>query len=67
LPGPINNKKLIGKNNQLLPNLKKNEHFRIFNEYIWIILKTLYGASPVLVVSDPKSSKKDIPKPSFSQ
>ena len=65
-PKQINNRRLIGANSQMKPNLKKNEHFRVFNEYIWMIFKQLYGSNLVLMISDT-SSRHNIPNPSFSR
>ena len=49
-PGPIDNRKLLSPTNELRAGIKKNFHYRVVNEYIWLIFKKLYGASPALVI-----------------
>lgn len=62
MPGPIDNKLLLGPANVLKPGMKRNIHFRIVNDYIWQILKQLYGGGPALVINDFNSRKRNYQK-----
>lgn len=56
-PGPIDNRRLLGPTNELRPGLKRNLHYRVVNEYIWDIFKSLYGGSPALVIQDQPNKR----------
>jgi DUSP domain. len=47
-PGPVENAPLLDANGNPKPNLIKNTHYRMVNEYIWKIFVELYGGGPTI-------------------